>query len=97
MSSTLPVLNFCNKNLAACGSEAYRKYKTDPRVLVDEPPSCMTRCYECQFAPIAVYAPFLTDDVEEDQWEYLIAGTIETPGTQQDLIDIIETLLSKRT
>ena len=39
----------------------------------------------------------ITDDVEEDQWEYLIAGTIETPGTQQDLIDIIETLLSKRT
>ena len=86
-----PILNFCNLNLGRFGGDVYCLFKADQRVIVDEPPRCLTYCYECQFSPIACYGtiPDQTDP-SKDQWEFLQAGTPENPGTLADLIEMIK-------
>lgn len=97
MTEDKPILNFCNLNLGKFGGEAYRLFRTDPRVIVDEPPHCLTYCYECQFLPIACYGKISDPaDLSKDEWEFLQAGTLQKPGTTVDLIEMIRRKIEEK-
>lgn len=90
MSANEYVLNFCNKNLELFGTAAHQHFFDDPRVVVDEPPNCQGYCFECQYFPFAVYGAIGDrDEIKDDQWEFLQAGTMDNPGTTADLIELI--------
>jgi len=90
MSTNEFCLNFCDQNIKRFGREAYQTFRADQRVIVDEPPSCQTFCFECQYCPLAIYGVTPDrDNAQEDRWEFLQAGTIENPGTTADLIELI--------
>ncbi len=84
------VLNFCNYNLARFGGEAYKQYLNDPRVIVDQPPQCMTYCWECQYSLIAIFGEIRDqEDQSLDVWELLQRKSPE------DLVKIIEEKLKE--
>ncbi len=81
----IKVLNFCNYNFGRFGSQAYKYYLDDPRVVVDQSPQCMDHCYECLQSPIALVGDIIDPtNVSLDIW-LLLQG--KTPA---DLIKNIE-------
>ncbi len=84
------VLNFCNYNLARFGGKAYKHFLNEQDVVVDQPPQCMTCCYECLQSPIALVGEIVDPtNVSLDIW-LLLKG--RTPA---DLIKNIEEKLKE--
>ncbi len=84
------VLNFCDLNIARYGRGGYKHYLNDPRVVVDQPPKCLNRCYECSQSAIALMGEIVDPtNVSLDIW-VLLQGKTPT-----DLIKSIEEKLNE--